>query len=146
MRPNPRPAGQRGAAVVEVALIVPLLVVLVLGLAGAWRIGWARTQLHEAAAAGARAATLATSAPAAVEQAVNTIEFDLATVNVVCSDLVVDVDTAAFLNPPGQHGSVIVRLGCRLDLADVMVPGLPGSLWLDAEASEALDVLRERTP
>ena len=141
-----RPRTARGSAAVEVALIVPMLIVLVLALAGAWRIGWARGQVTEAAAAGARAATLAGSASLAVQQATAAIEFDLATVDVHCSALTVQIDTAAFATAPGTHGTVSAEVGCTLDLADVLVPGLPGSVQLEAQASEALDVLRERTP
>ncbi len=141
-----RSRSDRGSAVVEVTLIVPLLVALVLGLAGAWRIGWARAQLMEAASSGARAATLASSALRADQQATAAVEFDLATVNVHCSALSVQIDTTAFANPAGSHGTVSADLSCRLDLADVLVPGMPGSVQLDAHASEALDVFRERTP
>lgn len=138
--------GNRGSVAVEVTLIVPLVVMLMLGLAGGWRIGWARAQLAEAAAAGARAATLAGSAPQAVQQATAAIEFDLATVDVHCSSLSVQIDASAFNSAPGHHAEVSAELGCRLDLADVLVPGLPGAVQLEARATEALDVFKERTP
>lgn len=139
-----RGSDQRGNTSVEVALLVPVLCVLLAGLAGGWRIGWARTQVVEAAAAGARAATITNSASQAGQVARAAIEADLATVGVHCAGLRVDVDTGAFANPPGMPGEVTTRVSCRLNLSDVMAPGLPGALTITAAAAEPLDTFRER--
>lgn len=137
---------ERGAAAVEVTLLVPLLITILLALAGGWRVGWARTQVVEVAAAGARAATIATSASQAQLQAGEAIRADLATLGVHCAELHIAIDTSAFATPPGTPATVTAQVGCRLNLSDVLVPGLPGSLQLNAAASEPLDIFRERTP
>lgn len=141
-----RTGRQRGAASVEVTLLVPLLCVLLAGLAGGWRIGWARTQIVEAAAAGARAATITSSATQAVQLSRAAIEADLDTVGVHCAGLQIDVDTTAFATAPGTRGDVTARIACRLNLSDVMVPGLPGAVTITTAATEPLDTLRERRP
>ncbi len=136
----------RGAAAVEVTLLVPLLCVLLAGLAGGARIGWARAQVVEAAAAGARAATIGSSASAALHQSTVAVHSDLATAGVRCEGLQVDVDTAAFANPPGVAGRVTTKISCLLSLSDVLAPGLPGTVTITSSASEPLDTFRERRP
>lgn len=137
---------QRGAASVELSLIVPVLVLLLLAMAGAWRVGHVRAQIVEAAAAGARAATIPVSADQATRLANQAIEADLATVGAHCAGLTIEVDTAAFARPVGTPGTVQVTIVCQLDLSDVVVPGLPGVLTITSSAREPIDTFRERTP
>ena len=137
---------QRGATEVEVAILIPLLGLLLAGLIGGWRIGWARAQVVEAAAAGARAASIPASGGQARQLATTAVQADLATVGLHCADVQVDVDTSAYSLPPGTPGQVTARVSCRLDLSDVIVPGLPGTTLISSAASEPLDIFRERTP
>ena len=136
----------RGAAAVEVAIVIPRCGLLLTAVLVGWRIGWVRAQVAEAAAAGARAATIPNSATVARRQAAEAIERDLATVDVHCAGLQTDVDTAAFALPIGSAGQVTVRVVCPLDLSDAVIPGLPGQLVVAATASEPLDRFRERKP
>ena len=108
-------------------MIVPLVVMLMLGLAGGWRIGWARAQLAEAAAAGARAATLAGSAPQAVQQATAAIEFDLATVDVHCSSLSVQIDASERGEPQDDDGRADAARARRRVGRDKAAAGPPSS-------------------
>lgn len=137
---------QRGAASVEVSVIVPVLVMLAVALAGGWRIGHVHGQVSEAAAAGARAATVPVSAAAARSHADAAVGADLATGGVHCTELQVDIDTSAYLQPAGTPGDVTVSISCLLDLSDLVVPGLPGAIHLSSTATEPLDTFRERTP
>ena len=41
-------------------------------------------------------------------------------------------------------GSVAATVECRLDLADLSVPGIPGSRLIEATISSPLDTWRER--
>ena len=86
---------QRGATAVEVAILIPLFGLLLAGLIGGWRIGWARAQVVEAAAAGARAASIPASGGQARQLATTAVQADLATVGLHCADVQVDVDTSA---------------------------------------------------
>ena len=74
-RPNRRPVGvaraQRGAAMVELAIILPVLVMLVFGIIQ-FGIAFNRVQgLHAAAREGARVASLPTSTGADVQARIN---------------------------------------------------------------------------
>ncbi len=137
---------QRGAAAVEVSVLVPLLVILALALAGGWRLGHVRSQLTEASAAGARAATIPISAAAARVHAETAVTADLATAGIWCAELSVRIDTSAYLLPPGTPGDVTVQVDCLLSFADLLIPGMPGALPLSASSIEPLDTFRERTP
>lgn len=141
-----RPESDRGSASLEVAVLIPLIGLLLAGLAAGWRIGWARTQLVEAAAAGTRAATVSVSAGAAANQGREAIEQDLRTVGLHCASLEIELDTSAFALSPGDAGRVSAAVNCRLDLSDLLAPGLPGQIDLSASATEPLDTFRERQP
>lgn len=140
------PGRNRGAASVEMSLLIPVLVLLLMAMAGAWRIGHTRAQIEEAASAGARAATIPASATQARALADQAITADLATVGVRCIGMAIDIDTAAFANPPGTPGDVHTFISCQLSLSDVVVPGMPGTVTISASASEPIDTFRERTP
>ena len=137
---------QRGATAVEVAILIPLFGLLLAGLIGGWRIGWAPAPGVEAAAAGARAARIPAGGGGERELPPPAVQADLATVGLHCADVQVDVDTSAYSLPPGTPGQVTARVSCRLDLSDVIVPGLPGTTLISSAASEPLDIFRERTP
>ena len=56
----------------------------------------------------------------------------------------VSVDAAALLNAPGVDGEASVRVQCQVPLADLLVPGLPGAVTIDREATSPVDTFRER--
>lgn len=137
---------QRGAAAVEVVLLVPVLVVVMCVTTAGWRLWSARTALTDSAAAAARAATLETSAGAARQRAERVARAALDTNGVQCQALVVAVDTSGFSLPPGTPAQVDVTAGCRVHLADLLVPGLPGHWQLEGTSHHPMDTFRERTP
>jgi hypothetical protein len=57
----------------------------------------------------------------------------------------VSVDTSDFDVPVGTPGTVQVTVECRLNLADLAVPGVPGSRIITASVSSPLDTWRERS-
>ena len=59
-------------------------------------------------------------------------------------DPTVSVDAAALLNAPGVDGEASVRVQCQVPLADLLVPGLPGAVTIDREATSPVDTFRER--
>lgn len=134
----------RGSASVELALIVPA-VVLVLGtmILGS-RLYLARGAVHQAAGAAARAASLSRSAGEAQVAAQRVLDASLASDHVACVDRNVVIDTSGFRIPVGQPASVTVHVSCLVPLADLAIPGLPGSLRAEATVSSALDTYRER--
>ena len=54
------------------------------------------------------------------------------------------VDISDFAKPVGEPGSVSATVECLLDLADLSVPGVPGSRVIKATSSSPLDTWRER--
>ena len=54
------------------------------------------------------------------------------------------VDTAGFTAPVGAPAQVTARVSCVVALADLAVPGLPGTKTLRASFASPLDSYRER--
>jgi Flp pilus assembly protein TadG len=135
---------QRGAAAVELALLVPaLLLVLGLLVAGG-RLWFARTTVNEAAQSAARAASLARSAAAATIAGRDAGSQSLATAGLRCSSTSVSISTAAFAVPVGTPSTVTSTILCNVDFSDVFLPGWPGSVDLSGHGSAALDTYRSR--
>ncbi len=135
---------ERGAAAIELALLVPAFVALLAVMVGGGRIWLARSAVTEAAGAAARAATLQRSAADAEKAARRTVSANLADSAVVCRHQSVQVDTSAFAKSPGVPGTVTVRVSCEVGLSDLLLPGLPGSVRADATGTSALDTYRGR--
>jgi len=137
-------ADQRGAAAVELTLLVPaLLLVLGLLVAGG-RLWFARTTVNEAAQTAARAASLARSPTAAIAAGREAGSQSLATAGLRCRSTSVSVITAAFSVPVGTPSTVTSTILCTVDFSDVFLPGWPGSLQLTGRGSAALDTYRSR--
>lgn len=145
----PRPRGgvtrdQRGSATVELTLLIPALL-LVLGLlVSGGRVWFARTAVVDAAQSAARSASLSRSAEQARSNGQESGRQSLATAGLVCAASTVSVDTTAFAAAVGTPATVRSEVGCRVDLADLLLPVLPGSLQLMGEGSSALDTYRSR--
>ena len=56
----------------------------------------------------------------------------------------VRVDTSGFATVVGQAAEVTASVGCTVGLGDLLVPGLPGSVLVKADATSALDRYRGR--
>jgi Flp pilus assembly protein TadG len=134
----------RGSVTVELTLVVPALV-LVLGLLVAGgRIWFARTVVAGAAQTAARAASLARTPSAAAAHGRDAGRASLSTAGLRCASTSVQVGTAAFAVPVGTPATVRASVHCTVPLADVLLPGLPGSLALDGQGAAALDTYRSR--
>lgn len=137
---------ERGAVAVEVVLLVPAVLLVVGVLVAGWRLWSARTEVTDAAAAAARAATLTSSASTAQEHSLTAARDALQTLGLDCGQLAVSPDLSGFALPPGTPAEVHVAVDCRVSLSDLLVPGLPGSYQLHARATQPLDTFRERRP
>jgi Flp pilus assembly protein TadG len=135
---------QRGAAAVELTLVVPaLLLVLGLLVAGG-RLWFARTTVNEAAQTAARAASLARSAYAATSAGQDAGAQSLTTAGLRCRSTSVSINTAAFGVPAGTPSTVSSTVRCAVDFSDIFLPGWPGSMELTGRGSAALDTYRSR--
>lgn len=146
--PGPRsrpPGGERGAASVELVVIVPGLVLLIALMTAGWRVWSLRAQVQDAAGAGARAASLARSGAEAQSAAREVVNADLAAVGSLCSAPSVTVDSSGFSTPAGTVASVRVGVSCRVALSDLLV-AVPGAIRAEGHSTVRLDTFRERRP
>lgn len=137
---------ERGSVALELVLVVPVLVLVLCVLTAGWRLWTARTEVQQAASAAARAATLERGSGAARARAVQVAQASLQAPGLRCGDQRIDVDLSGFSTAPGIEADVAVLVSCRIPLADLLVPGLPGSWQVQAEQSHRLDTFRERRP
>ncbi len=134
-RPRRRPGGDRGSVSVEIALSLPLMVLLLFLLSAAVHLGRAAIDVNSAAAAAARAASLARTAPAAATAARNAATADLTG---RCASLSVTVDTSAF----HRGGAVTVTVACTVTTHGLTGISLPGSVTTRAASTSPIDRYR----
>jgi len=138
--------GQRGAAAVEVAVLIPALLLVCLGVVGVWRVWWAHAQLDAATSAAARAAAQAAGPDQGRQRAALVLTADLAAAGLACAETDVLGGASAFGGlslGTGQAGTVTVTSRCTVSLAALLVPGLPGTITVTAVATETIDAYRE---
>ena len=135
---------QRGAAAVELTLLVPALLLTLWLLVAGGRLWFARTTVDEAAQTAARATSLARSADSAASAGREAGTQSLATAGLHCRSTSVLINTAAFGVPSGTPATVTSTITCILDFSDVLLPGWPGSTELTGRGSAALDTYRGR--
>jgi Flp pilus assembly protein TadG len=128
----------RGSVAVELALGVPLLVLMLFLLIGAFNMGRANIDVNAAAGAASRAASLARTAGAATAAA-----NDSATANLGddCARIRVAVDTSGFR----RGGTVTVTLACTVPTRGLIRVGLPGSLTITGSSTSPIDRYRADT-
>ena len=144
-RARTRHGDERGSASLELVIVVPAVVAVIALLTAGWRLWSVRSQVREAAAAGARAATLARSGAEAEQAASAAIDADLETVGSSCTGPTVGIDVSAFSAPPGQGGDVGVDVTCEVPFTDLLIP-MPGALTVEGHAGSRRDSFRERQP
>ena len=135
---------QRGSSSVELALVVPALVLMLGLLVGGGRLWFARTTVQEAAHTAARAASLARSAEQATADGTIAGRESMSTSGLRCLDFGVTFDLAAFATPVGVPASVTATVRCAVPFADVFLPGMPGTITLTDSQISAVDTHRSR--
>jgi Flp pilus assembly protein TadG len=135
---------QRGSVSVEFAMLVPVLVLLVGLVVGGARAWLARGVVEQAASAAARGISQVRAPEDAVGTARELAAAQAAVGGLRCQALVVTADAGALARPPGTPGSVRATVRCDVPLADVLVPGWPGVLPVEATAESVVDRFRGR--
>lgn len=125
----------RGSVAVEVVLVAPLLIVLLVFIAGLGRIAHTRGQVDGAAADAARSASLQRT-PAAARQAGEAAA--RAYLGSSCHRLEIWIDTAR-LRPGGE---VQARVHCDTSLSGLGMAGLPGHKSFTATAMAPIENYR----
>lgn len=127
----------RGGATVELVLLAPALMIVLLFIVFAARMGQANLDVSQAAAAAARAASLTQTSGAAASAARFEAEANLQAAGVECVSQSVDVSASM---APGSRVSVTVS--CPISLSDLGGIGLPGARTVTGRALEPIDTYR----
>ncbi|HEX8508287.1 MAG TPA: TadE family protein [Propionibacteriaceae bacterium] len=135
---------QRGSASVELALVVPALVLMLGLMVAGGRLWFARTIVVDAAQTAARSASLARTAGQAAADGRSAARQSLATAGLRCDNPSVTISTAAFAAPAGTPASIDSTIICVVPFADVLLPRMPGSVTVTASGTSALDTYRSR--
>jgi Flp pilus assembly protein TadG len=140
-----RPDGDRGSASLEFVVLAPALLALIGLLIVGGRVAIANNSVEQAADEAARSASISRTAAGARAAATDGARRALGEQGLRCSSVDVDVDTSGFAVPVGVPAQVSATVTCVVRLADVAVPGFPGSRTVTATAVSPLDTYRERS-
>lgn len=146
---TPRLGDDRGSTSVEIAILVPVIVLVGMLVVAAGRVHSAQQAVDHAAATAAREASLARTPGSATTAARATANQVLAQRDLACESTTVTVNTSGLDARPGTLGLVRATVRCTVPLSDLGVPGLPGSKTLTATMASAVDPYRsgeERAP
>lgn len=136
---------ERGAVAVEFAVIVPALLLLIGLVIAGGRLAITNQTVQQMADSAARAASLARTATEARADADLVLRSDARDGDLRCvGGIRSTVDTGGFSAPLGQAAEVTVTVQCGVALSDLLVPGLPGTWHVSAEAASPLDRYRSR--
>lgn len=133
-----------GSAAIETAIGVPAFLLFIALIIGAGRIAIARQSVEAAATEGARSASIARTRSAADHDAITRATATLENQQLQCVTTQVVVDTSGFAVPVGTPASVSVTVTCTVNLSDVAIPGLPGTLPITETMTSPLDTYRGR--
>lgn len=132
----------RGSVSLELAILAPAVLLLLGALVFAGRVQTSSAAVEQAARAAARDASLARTADVAQSTALASAQRELARSG--CSSTDVAVDTAGFIAPVGTAAVIAVTVTCTVSIADLAIPGLPGSHTLTGHATSPIDRYRSR--
>jgi len=137
--------GDGGNAALELVLLAPIILMLIGLVIAAGRTSIAQGAVDAAAREAARQASVAPDEDAAVQAALAGADAALRADGLDCRPQVFLPDlAAAFGTLPGQLAQVHARVVCIVRLADLVVPGMPGSIKLTANFTSPLDPYRSR--
>jgi Flp pilus assembly protein TadG len=135
----------RGSASLEFVVLAPALLALIGLLIVGGRVAIANNSVEQAADEAARSASISRTAAGARAAATEGARRTLGEQGLRCSSIGVDIDASGFAVPVGVPAQVRATVTCVVRLADVAVPGFPGSRTVTATAVSPLDTYRERS-
>ena len=135
---------ETGSASIELAVLTPVVLLMFTLMIAGGRLVNAHSALDTATNAAARAASLTRTAPAAHTAADRVTDHTLTQHHLHCTDRQLDLDTSGFNAALGEPGSVTLHTHCSVPLAELTLPGLPGSVPLASEFASPTDPYRER--
>jgi Flp pilus assembly protein TadG len=138
-----RVSGDDGNAALELVILAPVLLALLMLVIAAGRTTIAQGAVDAAARDAARQASIALTAGQAQANGQASAAAALRQDGLDCVAHVL-IDTSGFGAPLGQPAQVTAIVRCAVPLADLTLPGLPGSMLLHASFTSPLDLYRER--
>ncbi|GAA2353918.1 membrane protein [Catellatospora methionotrophica] len=139
-----RRRGDRGSAAIELAILVPSVLLFFAAVVVGGRYSLARQAGEAAAYDAARTASLARSESAARAEAYDAAMASYNAAGLRCEPLDAQVDASGFLQPVGVAATVTVRVSCQVQFADISMPGVPGSFLIESSFTSPLDTYRSR--
>jgi Flp pilus assembly protein TadG len=130
--------GDDGQAIAELVIVAPVLLLVIVLMVALGRIDSAQGDVESAARAGVQAAVVQANAAEAQTEAASSAISTLAGAGLACPSPQISTDTSNFV----AGGTVSVTVTCVTSLADVSVPGVPGSKTLTATATAPIDEFR----
>lgn len=127
-----------GSLAVELVVITPVLFVMALTVIVFGRISEARQQVVELSSAAAESAAVQSNAASAQSGATDTAVLAGFSSAHACVHVIVTTNVDHFY--PGGYVSVTVT--CQVSLADVSVPGMPGTTTISSSSSAPIDPYR----
>ncbi len=135
---------ERGSASLEAVIVLPAFLMFVSLIIAAGRVQIAHQSVDAAATEAARAASISRTAGEAQTAGTLSGQQALANQDLACNPPTISIDVSAFTVPVGQPAQVSASVVCVVDLGDVAIPGLPGSITITSQAQSPLDVFRGR--
>ncbi|WP_407343400.1 TadE/TadG family type IV pilus assembly protein [Pengzhenrongella phosphoraccumulans] len=135
----------RGSAAIEAAILVPTFTLFLGLLIFAGRTAIAHQGLDAVATDAARSASIARTASQAQAAAEEAVAYSLANNNLRCASSSLELDVSGLSAPIGTPAMVTATVTCTLNLADLSVPGVPGSQTITATMVSPADAWRSRT-
>ena len=135
---------ERGSAALEAAIGLPAFMLFVALIILAGRVAITTQAVDSAATASARTASIARTAGDANTTARTAAASSLADQNLRCVSTTVTLDTTGFSAPLGTPATVTATVRCVVNLADLALPGVPGTRTVTATATSPVDTFRER--
>lgn len=135
---------ERGSATLEMVIVAPAALLMIGAVIMAGRMALAQQAVHAVAADAARAASIARTASSATQDANRVTTLSLASNNLSCTTSNVTVDTGGFSAAVGSQATVAATVTCTVNLSDLSLPGVPGTIVLTGLGSSPIDIYRER--
>jgi len=135
---------EAGSAAIEAAVGLPAFMLFVALVILAGRLAIASQAVEASASEAARVASIARTQGAATSGAATAATSSLGNQNLRCVRSTVTVDTAGFDAPVGTPARVTATVACVVSVADLSLPGVPGTRTVSATATSPIDTYRER--
>jgi hypothetical protein len=140
-----RGAADDGSAALELVILAPALFALLGLVIAAGRISIAQSSVDAAARDAARQASISLTSAAAQAAGQASALTALRLDGLDCRPVVLINVSQFATTEPGEPAAVTATVRCAIPLADLALPGLPGSTLLQAHFTSPLDVYRSRS-